>query len=115
MSQRTARYLVVTSCAWSPSAQAGCFVTSIVRVVRDLPVHHAAAQADIFEDMRKRSLETTDAGQIAGYLAYVVSYYPSGSKHATGSSIDRIVEGYRAATVREIIERLKAVTKRPGR
>jgi hypothetical protein len=60
--------------------------------------------------MWRRALAATDPAAIAGYLRYVESYYPSGSKHARGSPLDRVVEGYRAATVREIVGRLRAVT-----
>ncbi len=110
MSRQRAGYLIAISFALIVFCAGGSFVLSIIRVVRDLPVHWAAAQGDIFEDMRVKSLDTIDPAKIVGYLEYAESYYVSGSKHAKGSPLDRIVEGYRAATIREIIGRLRVIT-----
>ena len=41
-------------------------------------------------------------------LEYAYSYYPSGTKHPTGSRLDLIVESARARCVREIIALLKS-------
>jgi hypothetical protein len=110
MSRRAVGVIIAGSFAAVVVCAAGLFVLAAVRAVRDLPAYHAADQADIFEDMRSKALSTTDPAEIVGYLDYVESYYPSGSKHTTGSPLDRIVEGYRAAVIREIIGRLRAIT-----
>ena len=110
MSRQAVGYVVVAAFTLIAVCAAGFFVLSIVRAVRDVPAHHAAEQGDIFESMRRKSLDTSDPAEIVGYLRYVESYYPSGSKHQTGSALDRLVEGYRAAVIREIIGRLRAVT-----
>lgn len=110
MSQQSVRSIVVSTCVIVAVCAVGLLVSSVVRTVRDLPVHLAAEQTSIFEEMRKKSLVATDPAEIVGYLAYVESYYPSGTKQSTGSSGDRIVEGYRAAIIREIVGRLRTVT-----
>jgi len=110
VSRQAVGYVVAAAIALVAVCAAGFFVLSIIRVVRDVPSHHAADQGDIFESMRRKSLDTTDPAEIVGYLRYVESYYPSGSKHQTGSPLDRLVEGYRAAAIREIVGRRRAVT-----
>jgi hypothetical protein len=72
-------------------------------------VAFADDQTAIFAEMRARAAGA-DAAEAARCLAYVVSYYPSGTKQRTGSRLDRIVERNRAAAVSEIIWRLKART-----
>jgi hypothetical protein len=84
---------------------------SAERAYRSLAVHFAADHAWVFEEMRaKANGGAATAAEAAGCLEYVVSYYPSGTKLATGSEIDRVVEGYRAAVARDIIGRLRALT-----
>ena len=69
----------------------------------------ASEQTKIFEEMRTRALKSDPAGA-AGYLEYVVGYYPSGSKQETGSRLDRIVERERALAVRDIVAYLRTKT-----
>lgn len=69
----------------------------------------ASEQTQIFDEMRTRAL-TSDSAGAAGCLEYVVGYYPSGSKQATGSRLDRMVERERALAVRDIVAYLRAKT-----
>lgn len=69
----------------------------------------ASEQTKIFEEMRTRALKS-DPADAAGYLEYVVGYYPSGSKQETGSQLDRIVERERALAVRDIVAYLRTKT-----
>ena len=110
MTQKSVRYIVVMTCVLVAVCAVGLLISSVIRVVRDMPVHLAAEQTSIFEQMRLQSLVATDPAEIVGFLAYVESYYPSGTKQSKGSPLDRVVEGYRAAVIREIVARLRAVT-----
>jgi hypothetical protein len=60
--------------------------------------------------MRVKSIETQSPRSAADALAYTVTYYPSGTKHATGSRLDRMVEQARASAIREIIAELRKKT-----
>ena len=70
-----------------------------------IEVVFAEEQTQIFQDMREQALGGSPSGA-AESLAYVVNYYPSGSKQREGSRLDRVVERARAATEREIISNL---------
>src|SRR4051794_5157523 len=74
-----------------------------------IEVAFAEEQTAIFEKMRARAVRS-DAAEAAGCLAYVVSYYPSGTKQRQGSRLDRVVERARARAVAEIIGHLRAKT-----
>ena len=69
----------------------------------------ASEQTQIFDEMRTRALQSDTSGA-AGYLEYVVVYYPSGTKQEPGSPLDRIVERERAQAARDIIAYLRAKT-----
>lgn len=71
---------------------------------------HAAEQMQIFEEMRVKALTAESPAAAAAFLDYTVSYYPSGTKHTTGSRLDRMVEQARASAVREIIVELRKKT-----
>jgi hypothetical protein len=68
----------------------------------------AEEQTAIFEQMRQKTAASHSAD--AGYLEYVVNYYPSGTKQVRGSRLDRIVELARQSAVREIIAILRTRT-----
>jgi hypothetical protein len=72
-------------------------------------VAFAGEQAQVFEQMRAQALQS-DAAGAADCLAYVVNYYPSGSKQKTGSRLDGMVERERAFAERDIIAYLRAKT-----
>lgn len=72
-------------------------------------VAHANEQTEIFESMRTRALQSSPR-EAAGFLAYAVNYYPSGSKQKTGSRLDRIVERVRERAVQDIIAYLRIKT-----
>lgn len=74
-----------------------------------IEVVFAEEQTQIFQDMREQALGGSPSGA-AESLAYVVNYYPSGSKQREGSRLDRVVERARAATEREIISNLRQTT-----
>jgi hypothetical protein len=59
--------------------------------------------------MRERS-HTGGPKDAAECLAYVVAYYPSGTKQETGSALDEIVEASRKETVLCIINELRRKT-----
>lgn len=72
-------------------------------------VKFAQEQTSIFEEMRMKSLKA-DTVSAADYLQYTVIYYQSGSKQATGSPLDLMVERERAYAVRDIIACLRVKT-----
>ncbi len=69
----------------------------------------AEDQVAIFDEMRTRT-ESSDVPTTIGYLEYVVSYYPSGTKQSKDSRLDRIVERARQNAIREMIEHLRTTT-----
>ena len=77
-----------------------------------LKVAFADEQVRVFEDMKQSASNTNDPHQIAGFLGYTVSYYPSGTKQVAGTPLDRIVEASRADAVATIIARFRLVTGR---
>jgi hypothetical protein len=74
-------------------------------------IHIAFAddQTAIFEEMLEK-VERGDIGEAANSLAYVVNYYPSGTKQVIGSRLDRVVERARRSALREIIASLRIKT-----
>jgi hypothetical protein len=72
-------------------------------------VAFANEQTKIFGELRTQALNS-DITNAAGCLAYVVSYYPSGSKQDADSRLDRIVERDRALAVQDIISFLRKKT-----
>jgi hypothetical protein len=74
-------------------------------------IHIAFAddQTAIFEEMLEK-VERGDIGEAADHLAYVVNYYPSGTKQVIGSRLDRVVERARRSALREIIASLRIKT-----
>lgn len=75
-----------------------------------LSVAFADGQVKIFEDMKAAASGTTDPQKLSEQLKYVINYYPSGSKQAIGTQLDRIVETARSNAVAAIIFRLRATT-----
>ena len=67
-------------------------------------------QTQIFDEMRTKALQSTAPSDIARSLEYVVNYYPSGTKQAAGSELDRVVERHRTAIVRDIVAHLRHIT-----
>ncbi len=59
--------------------------------------------------MRAKALQV-DEHSAAGYLQYVVFYYPSGTKQERGSRLDRMVEQERSLVVKDILAHLRAKT-----
>ena len=78
--------------------------------VRNMRVAFAEDQTRTVNEMLDRSLQSTDPGEIAGYLRCTCDCYPSGTKQVRGSRLDRIVERHRSLAVAGIIEHLKVVT-----
>ena len=72
-------------------------------------VAFASEQTQIFDEMRTKALQS-DAAGAAGFLEYVVDYYPSGTKQQTGSKLDRMVERERTLAERDIIAYLRTKT-----
>jgi hypothetical protein len=67
----------------------------------------ASDQVRIFEELRVRALQSNPS-EAAGYLDYIKSYYPSGTKQVAGSRLDRLVEQARSSAVREIAASLRS-------
>ncbi|MBX7103794.1 MAG: hypothetical protein K1X57_06920 [Gemmataceae bacterium] len=88
----------------------GVVVLSVELAFMKLHVAYAGDQVEEFEELRFRSEKATEPTTIADCLGYAVSYYPSGTKQTTGSTLDRVVEGYRATVTREMIKRLRVIT-----
>ncbi len=78
------------------------------RFLTELHVVFAEDQTAIFEAMRQKTVDADVAD--AGPLAYVMTYYPSDTKQAAGSLLDRIVERARRSAIREIISVLRTRT-----
>lgn len=74
-----------------------------------LEVAFAEEQTSIFEQMRQQAIEGSPSGA-AESLAYVVNYYPSGTKQREGSRLDSVVERMRGCVVRDIISHLRQKT-----
>ncbi len=70
----------------------------------------ADEQTELFDQMRSYALNSTTPSEIAGFLQYIVHYYPSGTKQRAGSRLDRVVERHRAAVVRDIVGHLQRTT-----
>jgi hypothetical protein len=70
----------------------------------------ADEQTEIFDETRVRALQATSPPDIAGYLEYAVYYYPSGTKQRARTKLDRVVERYRTAVVRDIVAHLRHTT-----
>ena len=74
-----------------------------------IEVAFAEEQTRIFEQMRQQAMEGSPSGA-AESLAYVVNYYPSGTKQREGSRLDSVVERMRSCAVRDIILHLRQKT-----
>ncbi len=70
----------------------------------------ARDQIAIFTEMSNRSMAGNPA-QAAECLAYVVNYYPSGTKQTHGSALDDLVERQRERAQQEIIAILRTRTR----
>ena len=71
-----------------------------------IEVAFAEEQTRIFEQMRQQANEGR-LSVAAESLAYVVNYYPSGTKQHDGSRLDKVVERMRNYAVRDIISHLR--------
>ncbi len=65
-------------------------------------IARALDQVEIFDSMRKKALASTGA-EAADCLEYVVGYYPSGTRHPSGSRLDKTVECARRTAISAII------------
>ena len=74
-----------------------------------IEVAFAEDQTRIFEQMRQQAIAGSYSGA-AESLAYVVNYYPSGTKQSEGSRLDKVVERMRSCAVRNIISDLRQKT-----
>lgn len=74
-----------------------------------IEIAFAEEQTRIFEDMRQQALGGSPSGATEA-LAYVVSYYPTGSKQREGSRLDKVVERARASVIGDIISELRQKT-----
>src|SRR6266567_5616984 len=74
-------------------------------------VAFADDQISIFREMRRSAGNTSDPHEIAGFLSYTVTYYPSGTKQLMGSALDRMVEAARSDAVAAILVRFRSVTQ----
>lgn len=83
---------------------------SIRHIRTHLQIAFADEQTAIFDQMRRQTAES--AAVDASYLEYALRYYPSGTKQTEGSELDRVVERARQCAVREIIDILRARTRK---
>ncbi len=76
-----------------------------------LVVHTGFAidQINIFYSMLEKT-EEAEPTDTVGYLEYTVRYYPSGTKHVTGTPLDTTVEQVRSNVIAQIIDKLRAKT-----
>jgi hypothetical protein len=77
--------------------------------ITTLRISFADDQTAVFEQMRDKA-EEGEAEEAADCLSYTLSYYPSGTKQESGSTLDRIVERARRGALRQIIATLRAKT-----
>ena len=71
----------------------------------------AEEQTRVFFSCRDGALKSSHH-EAAGYLQYVVAYYPSGTKQDSGSRLDIVVERVRKEMIRQIIADLRTKTGR---
>jgi hypothetical protein len=97
--------------AWAGIIALISFATyhQIESAITRLRIAFADEQTAIFEDMREKARQA-DTKEATEFLTYVLNYYPSGTKQATGSTLDRIVDRARRDAVREIITLLRNKT-----
>ena len=88
-----------------------CATLFIEHTVTKLTVAFVSEQVHTFDEMLDKALHS-DASGAAGCLEYVVGYYPSGTKQAPGSRLDRLVESARLQSVREIVAYLLSKTSK---
>src|SRR4028119_518945 len=79
-------------------------------VMLSVRIEFAREQLHIFDEMRRRALDSNVADAVE-LLRYAHGYYPSGTKQLRGSKLDRIVERQRAEAVRAIISHLRSKTR----
>lgn len=72
-------------------------------------VAFAEEQTRIFDEMRQQAIRGNPS-EAAESLAYVVNYYPSGTKQREYSRLDRVVERARSSVIRDIISQLRQKT-----
>jgi hypothetical protein len=77
--------------------------------VQSLRIRFAEDQTAIFEELRAKAVRGGPR-TAAECLAYVVDYYPSGTKQVTGSKLDWLVERARARAVADIVAHLRKTT-----
>ena len=78
---------------------------------RGVEVAFAGEQTAIFDDMRIQALASQSPEKVKDCLQYTETYYPSGTKQRTGSTLDRVVERHRAAVLREIRAHLDQIER----
>ncbi|MEE8450380.1 MAG: hypothetical protein V3R99_00645 [Thermoguttaceae bacterium] len=88
------------------------FVGDAAKLVR---IAFAEEQTQIFEGMREKARDALnedppDVQSAVISLQYAYYYYPSGTKQAKGSKLDRVVERARDSCAREIISMLRVST-----
>jgi hypothetical protein len=110
MARRQFRIVSATAVLLFVAAVGFLSVVAVKYWLLQMRVTFAEDQVAIFENMKRDSNSSTDPHQIAGFLAYTVSYYPSGTKQVTGSPLDRMVEASRADAIAAIIDRFRFVT-----
>jgi hypothetical protein len=76
-----------------------------------LRISFAEDQVEIFDEMRTKALLSNPV-EGADALENAVNYYPSGTKQALGSRLDRIVERARQIAVHDILADLRVKTGR---
>lgn len=96
-------------CLLFAAGSAAAIWICLTRTAQNTWLAHAVEQVEIFEQMRQQAIAAEPRGAV-DCLDYVANYYPSGSKHATGSRLDRIAELARASAIREIIATLRSKT-----
>jgi hypothetical protein len=94
------------------AAVGSCSVVGVNYAILLARLGLADGQVREFEDSRVAVLKEESPLALAQLLEHTIVYYPSGSKQATGSRLDRMVEVGRADTINHIIARLRVVTGR---
>lgn len=88
---------------------------SVAGVRTSIRISCAYEQTETFYEMVEKAAAAIrqnppNVNAAVAFLQYTHNYYPSGTKQATGSHLDRIVERSRLAAELEIIEMLRVAT-----
>jgi TRAP-type C4-dicarboxylate transport system permease small subunit len=102
------RSIAILACVLIAILSAGWL--GVQYVLQSIRISFAAEQIQLFDWSLENAMKGEPSEAVA-QLQDVRDYYTSGSKQATGSFLDRMVETHRASVIREIIAHLRSKTR----